>query len=464
MSMFRVKGMSAKFSTCSALWRGPAPKNKLYKKEMNRFVRDVGVSRQMNKLGIDKTEDIMHPESINAETNFEEMLEQTSNLQKQIDQDPDRIKRILIMKKLFPAPKQPNLLTNAEKETIRHLHQKDPHEWTLERLAESFPIDTYGVKKVLRSKLPRNAERVRQLDQQAVDNWKLLSKGKLELDPSLQNHLKHFHRKYIELGQEDHKRISENMRLEDGPSKPKLVAGKGEFTRIISDYEDKISKASDESRLTSTSDGVSQVDLGEMQSLFGDNTLPGTPWTDESSPYGETSLIATSIDLGREASMDIERFREQYLSSAQAALPPVNTRTLRPFSDSASQENPTKTAYLAWIQAQDSKSRQVTKNIRQVNVDEVISAEGLKMLTEDKAGGENDDEMEVRVGRSEETGQQEVYVFNPNTGKQTLSVSDSPDFIEIPKDVKHKYKFFQFGDSLYDNEGEFLYRVPGSTS
>ena len=48
--------------------------------------------------------------------------------------------------------------------------------------------------------------------------------------------------------------------------------------------------------------------------------------------------------------MDIERFREQYLSSAQAALPPVNTRTLRPFSDSASQENPTKTAYLAWIQ------------------------------------------------------------------------------------------------------------------
>lgn len=50
----------------------------------------------------------------------------------------------------------------------RHLHQKDPHEWTLERLAESFPIDTYGVKKVLRSKLPRNAERMRQLDQQVI--------------------------------------------------------------------------------------------------------------------------------------------------------------------------------------------------------------------------------------------------------------------------------------------------------
>ena len=28
----------------------------------------------------------------------------------------------------------------------------------------------------------------------------------------------------------------------------------------------------------------------------------------------------------------------------------------------------------------------MTKNVRQVNVDEVISAEGLKMLTEDKVG------------------------------------------------------------------------------
>ena len=38
--------------------------------------------------------------------------------------------------------------------------------------------------------------------------------------------------------------------------------------------------------------------MGEMQSLFGENTIPGTPYTNESSPYGETSLMATTINLG----------------------------------------------------------------------------------------------------------------------------------------------------------------------
>lgn len=37
----------------------------------------------------------------------------------QADEDPDRTKRIIIQKRIFPLSKKPNLLTSVEKETIR---------------------------------------------------------------------------------------------------------------------------------------------------------------------------------------------------------------------------------------------------------------------------------------------------------------------------------------------------------
>ena len=42
----------------------------------------------------------------------------------------------------------------------RYLHQKDPNEWTLERLAESFPVDKFGVKKVLKRRLSGSIEEI----------------------------------------------------------------------------------------------------------------------------------------------------------------------------------------------------------------------------------------------------------------------------------------------------------------
>ena len=47
---------------------------------------------------------------------------------------------------------------------VRYLHQKDPHEWTVDRLAESFPVDKYGVKKILKSSGPRSLEGIQRLD------------------------------------------------------------------------------------------------------------------------------------------------------------------------------------------------------------------------------------------------------------------------------------------------------------
>ena len=57
-----------------------------------------------------------------------------------------------------------------------------------------------------------------------------------------------------------------------------------------------------------------------------------------------------------------------------------------------------------------------------------------------------------------------TYVFDPDTGYQNLQVQqENPDFIKIPDNVKNKYSFFRRGDTVYDRDGNFLYRVPGLT-
>ena len=95
----------------------------------------------------------------------------------------------MIEKKMFPKPPNPVLLTWMEKETIRHLHQLDPVEWSPERLAESFPATPDIIKKVLSNRTFHRGVNVAKYDSMAMENWKLLSQGRLEIDEELKNHL-----------------------------------------------------------------------------------------------------------------------------------------------------------------------------------------------------------------------------------------------------------------------------------
>lgn len=51
-----------------------------------------------------------------------------------------------VERKHFKPEPEPNMLTWAEKEQIRFLHNDNPSEWTVERLAESFPALPFIIK------------------------------------------------------------------------------------------------------------------------------------------------------------------------------------------------------------------------------------------------------------------------------------------------------------------------------
>ncbi|KAH8417419.1 hypothetical protein KR222_011587, partial [Zaprionus bogoriensis] len=106
----------------------------------------------------------------------------------------DRVRQFMIKHKYFRDAKLPNLLLYAEKEQMRLLHERDSDEWSVERLAESFPATPDIVQKVLRSKWrPQNVERIRSHDASVMQNWTLLRQGKCpNVPPELLQHLQKF--------------------------------------------------------------------------------------------------------------------------------------------------------------------------------------------------------------------------------------------------------------------------------
>ncbi|KAL7728362.1 hypothetical protein ACLKA6_007454 [Drosophila palustris] len=109
-------------------------------------------------------------------------------------QNRERVRQFMIKHKYFRDAKLPNLLLYAEKEQMRLLHERDAEEWTIERLAESFPATPDIVQKVLRAKWrPQSVERIRSHDASVMRNWTQLRAGKCpDISPQLLQHLQKF--------------------------------------------------------------------------------------------------------------------------------------------------------------------------------------------------------------------------------------------------------------------------------
>ncbi|XP_016923593.4 neugrin [Drosophila suzukii] len=149
--------------------------------------------------------------------------------EKEQQQQRDRIRQFMIKHKYFRDAKLPNLLLHAEKEQMRLLHERDPEEWSVERLAESFPATPEIVQKVLRAKWrPRSVQRIRSHDETVIQNWQLLRSGKgdFNLPPALLQHLQ----KFAERRRQDLR----ELKTQEWPTKPQLPIPQGnEFRKLL---------------------------------------------------------------------------------------------------------------------------------------------------------------------------------------------------------------------------------------
>ena len=113
----------------------------------------------------------------------------------EVKRQNDKIRQNIVERKYFRKDPLPNLLTYAEKEQIKYLHTADKDEWTIEKLAESFPANVETIRKVLKTHwTPLSAKRILAHDASVFRNWERFKKGEYEakISTELQNHLKKF--------------------------------------------------------------------------------------------------------------------------------------------------------------------------------------------------------------------------------------------------------------------------------
>ncbi|KAH8267179.1 hypothetical protein KR026_001970 [Drosophila bipectinata] len=163
------------------------------------------------------------------ESDFMDVQKTHRQHEQEIKQHRDRIRQYMIKHKYFRDAKLPNLLFHAEKEQIKLLHQRDPEEWSVERLAESFPATQEIVEKILRAKWrPRSVQRICTHDESVIRNWQQLRNGKntFNLPQALLEHLQNF--------SERRKQDLKEFNTEEWPTKSQLPVPQGnEFRKLL---------------------------------------------------------------------------------------------------------------------------------------------------------------------------------------------------------------------------------------
>lgn len=159
---------------------------------------DAGLRRQVRILG-NIQEYLDDPEGLgNHESDFMSLHKVHKDYERDVSYNDEKISNIMIKNKYFKDA-GPNFLTWAEKEQIRKLHTNDPEDWTIERLAESFPATVEIIAKVTAGKwYPKNVNRVQKHDESVKKNWARFHKNEMNnLDQELVEHLKKFsHRNF----------------------------------------------------------------------------------------------------------------------------------------------------------------------------------------------------------------------------------------------------------------------------
>lgn len=99
-----------------------------------------GVQNRMQGVGVESQElldndvdfDEMESDFFGAHRSYDDHVVE---MEKMLEKD----QHYLVKHKYFKQEKQPSFLTWNDVEQIRYLHQKNPEEWTIERLSDSFP-------------------------------------------------------------------------------------------------------------------------------------------------------------------------------------------------------------------------------------------------------------------------------------------------------------------------------------
>lgn len=403
----------------------------------SRFYRDrktyagdrAGFRRQMNELGdADLFEE--DPEG-SYEADFSKVPEVIRENQMEMKRQKEKVKLKMIERKYFRVSNQPSFLTWAEKEQIRHLNQLDPKEWNAERLSESFPATEDVIIKILKAKwTPVDMKRVRVHDENIKKNWQAYKANKFEdLDPELKEHLAKFSQRKFNSSRNAYA-LSKNDQIEFKFPKPKHQ----EFAHIVSSCKP-LQKSKEIAENKSE-----QIEAGEQGS---------------SVMINKTSTEAYKVELPRKLRVQNIRFDE-----LQKKLGIVKANADEDdFHIGFSQESNSK----KWPNEQINLNRAVwLKDFEEIDLNHSPNPKELSEIESVSDENESDAKI-VHMSRKQEMHVNKYVKKDVNAKSFTASVDLEPfiDKIVIPKEVRKEGGMYRVNDCFFDDNGEFLFKVPG---
>ncbi|XP_011313780.1 uncharacterized protein [Fopius arisanus] len=376
--------------------------------------------------------------------------------------EKEKLKVRIIARKYFKSD-DPNFITWSEKMQIKSLHEKDPVEWSPERLSESFPALPDTIRRILRAKwLPRNVNIVLKYDQKVIDNWSRFRSGNIAVSPKLEAHLKNFKGRKIEAS--DLETIAEQF-VKTTPVFPEPDATL--FSSIVRDTIE----------APKVPEGIYRISDGKPQQTCYENSNHDTKKRMTFDRFMDKTLarLASVDNLSQEEQSLVDEYKKRKDENVLADCDISNSKSqvrnfekskrLIPFNDKEGRI----------IENRDNKE-QVDGDIESSSIDESKKIKVRGTNFSESQLEEKNEGMAVGEVKSQE---KMIHVHVPQlnvendslaTGivewkkKEVSGTENYPRFIKIPKNKAHKKITFRVEDRYYDCDGELLYRVPGLKS
>ncbi|KYN05654.1 PREDICTED: uncharacterized protein LOC108771456 [Cyphomyrmex costatus] len=414
----------------------------------------AGIRKRMELKYKDESVDSFDAEDVSEfEADFMNIGISHKMYEREMQNRKEHLKQQIVVKKYFKE-KEPRFLTFAEKELIHKLHNFNPEEWTIEKLSESFPALPQTIRKILRTKWsPKSEKNLVEYDNVVKQNWEKFRMGKLSLSPILSEHLMKF---------KDRKIISTDRELLAKQFVPKLEFKKPKsqlFSSIVQTYlEEKqedmklLSQEHNSSKLTDKSD------YGKNQNLLISSTA-----TDSMDVIKSTNTFKLNKERSCTLRINSQKFDVPFNKKTEKLL--TFDEFVKVKLEDINEESPEEgmillNAYRKQIDA--SQDMQTTEVATASDNAEIYAKEGaptkiVRQSEKDVTIVSKDKNRNFNIVESDDN------LLNTSIKARNKKVDVELNYVKPIKIAKHLYKpgmTYRISDCYYDDDGEFLYRVP----
>lgn len=390
----------------------------------NRFDK-AGVAGQIKLHGYAEEHELDITENMDdMEGDFYQMATAHRQFEKEQQARDEQLQYHIVKRKYFKPSVRYNFLTWSEKLQIRNLHEKDPIEWSIDSLAESFPATGETIAKIIKNKWePKNTHRTQKHDDKVKETWNLFNQNKItDLDEELREHLKKFSNRNFDsrasmFGHESN--AKQPFKFPESKSK--------EFTTLITSMN-KIVKKNEHSKAEKVVEGPkSEIQLIESHSPVEKSAVERAKASDE-----DTFIIGTVSGHTYQKYEDVKRVMNK------GTMQQIEEKSV-PLRFNNNDENDE-------AQQTERKSRAIEVTVQTKPDENIVNLEKKDLLM-------NIQKYQTRNVPAR-TITDQIQVQNSRRIR---------DKIYIPRKLYKKGKIYKLYDCFYDDDGEFLYRVPNLT-